>query len=138
MITLLLPWNYIAEASNRDYINVVNIGARPDGESDSTPAFQRAWSWACNAIRPSTIYVPRGSFLLKQVVFRGPCKNKITFQMDGSTLVAPSSYLSLGNSGYWILFIRLNRLAVYGGTLDARGAGYWSCRRAGKSCILIN
>ncbi|PQQ03388.1 polygalacturonase [Prunus yedoensis var. nudiflora] len=71
----------------------------------------------------ATVYVPRGSFLIKPVVFSGPCRSsRVTFQMDdtGTSLVAPSNYWELGNSGTWILFIKVTGLSVYGGTVDAR------------------
>ncbi|RDX68009.1 hypothetical protein CR513_53048, partial [Mucuna pruriens] len=113
--------------------NVVSFGAKPDGKLESSTAFLRAWSWACKSKESSTIYVPKGSFLLKQVTFGGPCTNKIEFRIDG-TIVAPSDYWSLGNSGYWILFMKLNGISIRGGTLDGRGDGYWRCRRAGTTC----
>lgn len=124
---------FFFESSKAAYTNVVSFGAKPDGKFDSTMPFLMAWSSACKSNGPATIYVPQGNFLLKQVTFWGPCRNKIDFRIDG-TLVAPSDYWSLGNSGYWILFMKVNRLSVYGGTLDGRGAGYWRCRRAAKSC----
>lgn len=119
--------------------NVVTFGARGDGNTDSTKAFLRAWSAACStSVRgAATVYVPRGSFLIKPVVFSGPCRSsRVTFQMDatGTSLVAPSNYWELGNSGTWILFIKVTGLSVYGGTVDARGHAYWQCRRYGKSC----
>ncbi|KAM5548299.1 polygalacturonase-like [Rosa sericea] len=108
------------------------------GKTDSTKAFLRAWSSACSSTRSATVYVPRGTFLLKPVVFSGPCRSsRIVFQMGAgtsTTLVAPSNYWELGNSGNWILFIRVTGLSIYGGTVDARGAGFWRCRRYGKSC----
>ncbi|XP_030455903.1 polygalacturonase-like [Syzygium oleosum] len=113
--------------------NVLSYGAKPDGRSDSTQAFQRAWSSACTSAAPATVYVPQGNFVLGPVVFTGPCKSRILFQIAG-TLVAPSNYWSLGNSGYWILFIKVTRVQVYGGTLNAQGSGYWACRSSGKSC----
>ncbi|KAK7281402.1 hypothetical protein RIF29_09368 [Crotalaria pallida] len=125
---------FFFESSNAAYIiNVVSFGAKPDGQFDSTMSFLRAWSSACKSREPATIYVPQGSFLLKQVTFWGPCMNEIDFRIDG-TLVAPLDYWSLGNSGYWILFMKVNWLSVRGGTLDGRGPGYWRCRRSGKSC----
>ncbi|KAK3035410.1 hypothetical protein RJ639_032938 [Escallonia herrerae] len=66
-------------------------------------------------------------------VFSGPCKNRILFQIQG-TLVAPWDYRSLGNSGFWILFQKVSRLTVSGGTVDGRGAGFWACRRTGSNC----
>ncbi|KAL6275073.1 hypothetical protein ACE6H2_025765 [Prunus campanulata] len=65
--------------------NVVSFGARGDGKTDSTKAFLRAWSAACStSLRgEATVYVPRGSFLIKPVVFSGPCRSsRVTFQMD--------------------------------------------------------
>ncbi|CAN7007567.1 unnamed protein product, partial [Brassica oleracea var. botrytis] len=79
------------------------------------------------------VYIPRGTYLVRNLVFWGPCKNIITFKIDG-TLVAPSNYWSIGNSGYWILFSKVNRISVYRGTIDARRAGYWSCRKKGGHC----
>ncbi|KAI4356734.1 hypothetical protein L6164_000729 [Bauhinia variegata] len=113
--------------------SVVKFGAKPDGKSDSTGAFTKAWQSACSSNSPATVYVPKGRYLLNAIVFSGPCKNKITFRIDG-TLWAPTDYRALGNSGYWILFIKVNDLQVYGGNLDAKGAGFWACRKSGKSC----
>lgn len=113
--------------------NVVSFGAKPDGKTDSTLPFLRAWSAACSSTRPATIYVPRGNFLIRAVVFGGPCKSRIVFRIDG-TLLAPSNYWNLGNSGYWILFSKVVRVSIYGGTIDAREAGFWACRRTRKSC----
>ena len=113
--------------------NVVKYGAKADGKTDSTQAFVKTWEAACSSAQTAIMYVPKGRFLLKAAVFRGPCKSRIIVQIYG-TLIAPTDYWSLGNSGYWILFIKVNRLAVFGGTLDAKGAGFWACRKSGKSC----
>ncbi|KAK9288838.1 hypothetical protein L1049_017304 [Liquidambar formosana] len=120
------------QSSNAAY-NVVSYGARPDGQTDSTQAFQRAWTATCSSRLPATFYVPGGKFLIRSVVFGGPCMNRILVQIDG-TLVAPSNYWNLGNSGFWILFIQVTRLTVYGGTIDARGAAFWACKNARSSC----
>src|ERR1044072_6285570 len=88
----------IFEASSAaSSINVVSFGAKPDGKFDSTRSFLSAWFSACTSREPATIYVPQGNFLVKQVTFQGPCKNKVEFRIDG-TIVAPSDYLSLGDS----------------------------------------
>ncbi|KAL1191232.1 Polygalacturonase [Cardamine amara subsp. amara] len=113
--------------------NVQRYGARGDGRTDATKPFLTAWSLACGSRARAMVYIPRGTYLVRNLVFWGPCKNLITFKIDG-TLVAPANYWSIGNSGYWILFAKVNRIAVYGGTIDARGSGYWSCRKKGGHC----
>ncbi|KAK3414388.1 hypothetical protein EUGRSUZ_H00251 [Eucalyptus grandis] len=113
--------------------NVVSYGAKPDGATNAMPAFLRAWKAACGSARAATIYVPIGWYVLKVVEFRGPCKSRVTVKIDG-TLVAPSDYSALGNSGYWILSIQVNMLTVICGTLDANGASYSACKNSGQSC----
>ncbi|KAM7489381.1 hypothetical protein LguiB_026865 [Lonicera macranthoides] len=113
--------------------NVVNFGARAHPQIDSTLSFLRTWSAACQSNTPATVYVPRGTFTVKQLTFKGPCRNRVVFQIDG-TLVAPWDYRALGNSEFWILFHQVNRLSVTGGTLDGRGSGFWNCRRTGSNC----
>ncbi|XP_020206214.1 polygalacturonase [Cajanus cajan] len=134
VLLFLVNFSFFFVTSNASLINVVNFGAKPDGNFDSTTPFLRAWSSACTSVEQSKIYVPKGSFLLKQVTFGGPCKNNIIFQIDG-TIVAPSNYLSLGNSGYWILFSNLDGgISINGGILDGKGDGYWGCKSGGSSC----
>ncbi|WCJ21829.1 Pectin lyase-like superfamily protein [Euphorbia peplus] len=130
-----LPFFFLLmlHSSNGATYNVITYGAKPDGKSDSTRPFLKAWSAACKSASASTIRVPKGRYLLKAIQFKGPCKNRITFQISG-TLVAPSDYRVIGSSGSWILFVNVNRVTVLGGTLDAKGATFWACRNAGKSC----
>ncbi|KAF2325596.1 hypothetical protein GH714_030912 [Hevea brasiliensis] len=82
--------------------------------------------WNCKASarnalvkqRAATLHVPSGSFLVKPIVFNGPCKNKILFWSDGKILV-PTNYWSFGSSGFWILFYQVSRVI-----LDARGGAF--------------
>lgn len=113
--------------------NLIKFGAKPDGKTDCTEQFVNAWKSACSSLKPSTIYVPKGRYLLKETNFKGPCKSKVTFLING-TLVAPQDYSALGNSGFWILFKHVDNLVVSGGNFDAKGAGFWNCRRYGKNC----
>lgn len=113
--------------------NVVRYGAKPDGASDSTSGFTKAWALACSSVVPPMVYVPRGKFVINAVIFDGPCRSRVTFKIDG-TILAPSNYRNIGNSGYWIMFRNVNGISVYGGTIDARAASLWACRMAGKSC----
>ncbi|KAK4403274.1 Polygalacturonase [Sesamum angolense] len=104
-----------------------------DAKTDATQPFLRAWASACNSKVTSTIYVPKGRFSIRFAEFRGPCKSAINVQIDG-TLIAPNDYRALGNPGYWILFIQVNRISVIGGALDAKGDGVWKCKKAGLNC----
>lgn len=113
--------------------NVLQFGAKPNGQSDSSLAFRRAWSAACSSIKPATLDVPGGRYLLKPVTFTGPCRNRISINIDG-TLLAPNDYWSMGTSGFWILFHQVSRVSIRGGTLDGRGAAFWQCRRTGRNC----
>ncbi|KAK4436623.1 Polygalacturonase [Sesamum alatum] len=121
-------------ASNPSY-NVKSFGAKSDGNSDSTKAFLSAWSAACATTQPASIYVPPGRYLLRNAFFNGKmCKNKaITIRIDG-TLVAPSDYNAIGNSGTWLKFQRVTGVSISGGTLDGQGTTLWDCKNSGKSC----
>ncbi|KAL2529889.1 Pectin lyase-like superfamily protein [Forsythia ovata] len=115
--------------------NVQNLGAKPDGKTDSTKAFLSAWASACASTQTATIYVPTGRYLLGAATFSGQsCKNPaITIRIDG-TLVAPSNYGAIGNSGNWIKFERVTGVSVIGGTLDGQGVELWACKNSGKNC----
>ena len=115
--------------------NILNLGAKPDGKSDSTEAFLAAWTKACGSSEAATVYVPLGRFLLKSIVFSGQCKNdNIVVRIDG-TLMAPTDYSVTGNDGTWILFEHVNGVSINGGTLDGQGTGLWACKKGGnKGC----
>ncbi|XP_051118295.1 polygalacturonase-like [Andrographis paniculata] len=114
--------------------NVQSYGAKPDGKSDSSKAFLAAWSAAC-AAAPATVYVPPGKYAISTAAFSGnQCKKSgITIQIDG-TLVAPSDYGVAAKAGEWLRFDRVAGVTIRGGTLDGQGAGFWACRKSGKSC----
>nr|BCM78834.1 polygalacturonase [Prunus persica] len=114
--------------------NVASLGGKGDGKTESTKAFISAWAKACASAEPAVIYVPRGRFLLHNVVFAGPCKNNaITFRIAG-TLVAPSDYRVIGNADNWISFEDVEGVTISGGILDGKGTDLWACKAAGKSC----
>ncbi|XP_050386548.1 polygalacturonase-like [Argentina anserina] len=133
LISLFLVISLFGLSDATATYHVVKYGAKADGKTDSTQAFLKTWEAACSSTQTAIIYVPKGRFLLKAAEFRGPCKSRIIVQIYG-TLIAPTDYWALGNSGYWILFIQVNNLGVFGARLDAKGAGFWACRKSGKSC----
>uniref|UniRef100_A0A803M5L0 Polygalacturonase n=1 Tax=Chenopodium quinoa TaxID=63459 RepID=A0A803M5L0_CHEQI len=117
-------------------INLVSLGAKSDGFTDSSIAFMSAWNIACESLNPSTILVPQGRYLVnKALVFNGRnCKNKaISFVISG-TLVAPADFEVLGNAGTWFSFDDVNGVSISGGVFDGQGAGLWACKRSGKTC----
>ncbi|GJN18337.1 hypothetical protein PR202_gb05487 [Eleusine coracana subsp. coracana] len=117
-----------ATAEAASLYNIVGLGAKPDGRTDSADAVAAAWSAACRSLQPATVYVPKGSFLLSHAALSGPCSSsRVTVQIDG-TLVAPSGYTG---GDEWIVFDHVDGLAVSGGTVDGRGASVWACKAAG-------
>ncbi|XP_019181980.1 PREDICTED: polygalacturonase-like, partial [Ipomoea nil] len=124
-----------ALAANANY-NIQSYGAKADGKSDSSNAFLGAWAAACASTSPATVYVPTGRFLLGSATTFGgqTCKSKaIRFEIDG-TIVAPSDYRVIGKADNWIKFVRVTGVSIVGGTLDAKGAALWSCKKSGKNC----
>ncbi|XVE76657.1 hypothetical protein DITRI_Ditri12bG0191500 [Diplodiscus trichospermus] len=138
ILFLALSLLYFASSGAADPLtyttySVLNYGAKPIANFDSTQAFLAAWTSACGSPKPATIYVPPGRFLLRNVVFRGQCKNNaIVFRIDG-TLVAPSDYKVIGSAD-WLIFEHVNGVSIYGGILDGQGAGLWTCKRSGRGC----
>ncbi|WMV56819.1 hypothetical protein MTR67_050204 [Solanum verrucosum] len=121
-------------ATNTIY-NVQNFGAKSNGKIDSTKAFLSAWGSACGSTSASTIYVPRGNYLIRNIYFNGQtCKsNAITIRIDG-TLLAPYDYNVIGNEGSWIKFEKVNGVSIYGGIFDGQGASLWACKNSNKNC----
>ncbi|XP_022735504.1 exopolygalacturonase-like [Durio zibethinus] len=110
-------------AHNAKIFNVRNYGAITDGRTDNRKAFLKAWNEACNQKGISTVYIPKGVYMLGTVEFSGPCKGPITFLMTGD-LMAPTGP-SFGTEK-WIAFRYVNKLIVKGGgTLDGQGASAW-------------
>ncbi|GJU69207.1 polygalacturonase-like protein [Tanacetum coccineum] len=115
----------------RRLINIVRLGAIPDGQTDASVPFQSAWASACSSFTPSTIYVPAGRFFVRSVYFQGDrCKNKaIRFVIDG-TLLAPSDF----RNSVWIKFEKVTGVSILGGVLDGRGTALWACKTRSRGC----
>ncbi|KAJ4830248.1 hypothetical protein Tsubulata_021211, partial [Turnera subulata] len=103
---LIIVFSHIIPSSaTLNSINVIKYGAKPHGKTDSTQAFLNAWIAACGCEPPTTIYVPKGRYLLGSLDLQGKkCKSpKITIKIDG-TRVAPEDYRILGQCKSWIRF----------------------------------
>ncbi|KAF3431247.1 hypothetical protein FNV43_RR25977 [Rhamnella rubrinervis] len=107
--------------------NVLDFGAKGDGSTDDTKAFQAAWAAACK-VEASTLLVPSGSqFLVGPISFSGPyCQANILFQVDG-TIIAPTDPNAWGkNLLQWLEFTKLRGITVQGsGIIDGRGSVWW-------------
>ncbi|XP_023531169.1 exopolygalacturonase-like [Cucurbita pepo subsp. pepo] len=104
--------------------NVVGYGAIPDGTTDNSKAFLEAWKDACEWKGRGRVYVPKGTFKLKSVLFLGPCEGQMAFVIKG-ILKAPTD-MSFLASDSWINFRYVDQLSVSGGgSLDGEGSVAW-------------
>ncbi|KAG9449400.1 hypothetical protein H6P81_009365 [Aristolochia fimbriata] len=115
-------------------VSVDDYGAKGDGTTDDTKAFQTAWAKACSSSPAPVMVVPANkNYLLKQITFSGPCKSSITLKIDG-TIHASSNINDWDglNRRHWILFQKVANLTVQGsGTINGNGEIWWenSCKR---------
>ena len=134
VVCVMMTSTKVFAAATTTY-NVLSFGAKPNGVTDSTEAFLKAWSAACGSMYSVRIYVPKGRYLLRPLAFKGDrCKcPHLTFQIDG-TLVAPLDYKVLGGAENWLSFKGVSGLDIIGGALDAKGPALWACKAATGSC----
>ncbi|XP_025815847.1 polygalacturonase At1g48100-like [Panicum hallii] len=115
-------------ASQGAVFNVVDFGAKGDGVTDDTKAFEGAWAAACKQ-GASTVLVPRElEFLVGPISFSGPyCKPNIVFQLEG-TILAPTSARPWGSGLLqWLEFTKLNGIVIQGnGIINGRGQQWWT------------
>ncbi|CAA3031723.1 polygalacturonase At1g48100-like [Olea europaea subsp. europaea] len=107
--------------------NVLDFGAKGDGRTDDTKAFQDTWTDACK-VEASTVDVPSEYvFLVGPISFSGPyCQHNIVFQLDG-TIIAPKGSKQWGSGLLqWLQFTKLVGLTIQGsGTIDGNGEVWW-------------
>ncbi|XP_031100186.1 polygalacturonase At1g48100-like [Ipomoea triloba] len=107
--------------------NVVSYGAKGDGNTDDTKAFQMAWAAACKVEASTIIIPPKLVFLVGPISFSGPrCQHNIVFQIDG-TIIAPTSSKAWSSAPFqWLEFTKLVGITVKGsGTIDGSGSVWW-------------
>ncbi|KAL0887907.1 hypothetical protein Bca101_011890 [Brassica carinata] len=118
----------IAEGGSSGTFNVFDYGAKGDGTSDDTKAFEDSWNDACK-VTASTLLVPSGStFLVGPISFLGKeCKENIVFQLDGK-IIAPTSSSAWGSGLLqWMEFKSLTGITIKGkGVIDGQGSVWWN------------
>ncbi|XP_004510830.1 exopolygalacturonase [Cicer arietinum] len=104
--------------------NVMNYGAKSDGQTDNSGAFLKAWYDACKWNGKSTMFIPEGTYMLNEVIFSGPCRGTTNFKLKG-LLKAPIDPYSIKKD--WINFRYVDNLIVGGGggVLDGQGSYAW-------------
>jgi polygalacturonase len=106
---------------------VLDYGAKGDGNTDDTKAFQATWAAACK-VEASTMVVPADYiFYVGPISFSGPyCKPNIVFQLDG-TIIAPTNPNAWsGVTLQWLEFTKLERITIQGnGVIDGKGSVWW-------------
>ncbi|CAN6268900.1 unnamed protein product [Urochloa humidicola] len=123
--------------------DVVAHGARGDGITDDTKAFEAAWAAACHARAPSaSMVVPAWrTFLVGPVSFQGPCAcGRITVQVEGTIRALPAGAWAwkLGANDHWLMFDSVDGLRVTGhGVLDGNGQTWWVMKRSDAALKLV-
>ncbi|MED6184431.1 hypothetical protein PIB30_047443 [Stylosanthes scabra] len=107
--------------------NVLDFGAKGDGNCDDTKAFEAAWAAACKVESSTMVVPPDYTFFVGPISFSGPyCKPNIVFQLDG-TIVAPTNSKAWGGGIFqWLEFSKLVGITIQGkGVIDGRGSVWW-------------
>uniref|UniRef100_A0A803L0K9 Polygalacturonase n=1 Tax=Chenopodium quinoa TaxID=63459 RepID=A0A803L0K9_CHEQI len=108
--------------------SVLNYGAKGDGTTDDTKAFEAAWAAACK-VQSSTMLIPSGyQFLVGPISFSGPyCQRNIIFQVDGTIIAPTSPNVWKANLMWWMDFTKLVGLTIQGkGVIDGSGSVWWT------------
>ncbi|XVF62543.1 hypothetical protein PTKIN_Ptkin09bG0016400 [Pterospermum kingtungense] len=118
--------------------NVLDYGAKADGNTDCSINFIRAFRAACNFNGDAMMVIPDGEFLIGPVVFSGPCFNPspLIIQANGNVKAQPDISRFRGAVGTdWINFQSIDGLILSGhGTFHGQGAEAWKSNDcAGKS-----
>ncbi|KAK4761830.1 hypothetical protein SAY87_029714 [Trapa incisa] len=138
IVFILVLANEVGGQLEGRVFDVTNFGAVGDGKSDNTKPFRDAFANACSYTSGSSMMlIPKGTFMVKSAVFKGPCKGPIEFRLEG-TIKAPAD---LVGDDKWVAFRYFNGLSITGGgTFDGSGETAWHnkhCRKNSK-CLPVS
>ncbi|CAL0324378.1 unnamed protein product [Lupinus luteus] len=127
-------WNFVLEANESTYHNVMNYGAKGDGESDDSNELLSAWKNACGAEGKQSVVIPKAKvFMVKNLQLNGPCKaSSIHIQLLGK-IVAPSMDQWGSDKTHLIAISKVNSLTIDGGgQIEGNGQTWWE--KCNKKC----
>ncbi|CAH8283661.1 unnamed protein product [Eruca vesicaria subsp. sativa] len=109
--------------------DITKFGAVGNGATNSFKAFLNTWIQVCASPVPATLLVPKGEFLTGPVIFAGPCKSKVTVEVQGTITAPPSGYAT----PEWFLFEHVDNVLLTGpGTFHGKGEAVWKADGCGK------
>ncbi|PPS15515.1 hypothetical protein GOBAR_AA05063 [Gossypium barbadense] len=113
MFVLLLLF-ISAPKGQSDAIDVVaKFGAKADGKTNLSKQFLDAWKVAYASVTPSTVVIPKGTYLLTKVNLEGPCKGTIQAPADPSAFKDPN----------WVRFYSIENFKMSSrGIFDGQGS----------------
>ena len=86
--------------------------------------FIQAWRAACDSSGVTRVIIPKGNFVIGPVLFSGPCKSKVTVEIQGTVLA--NTDISLYPEPFVIMFENVNDVTLTGtGIVDGQGAKHW-------------
>lgn len=112
-------------------LDIVHLGAKGDGKSDSTQMILKAWKNACGATGTQKIVIPAGNYLTGALELSGPCTSSIIIRLDGNLLGTGDLGAYKKN---WIEIQNVHDLSINGhGTIDGQGPLVWKQNQCQKS-----
>ncbi|XP_059064638.1 polygalacturonase At1g48100-like [Cryptomeria japonica] len=111
---------------NMSLVDVGSFGAKGNGVTDDTEAFEAAWRAACSK-GYTTLHIPANySFVVGPITFSGPCQSSIVFMVDGNIVAHLNPRTWPSKRLQWINFSKVHGINVMGkGVLDGQGAAWW-------------
>ncbi|KAL8147272.1 polygalacturonase-like [Apium graveolens] len=121
----------LAADTSAKTVSVQSYGAKGDGKSDDTKAFEKAWEKACSSSGAVFLVPENKKYLVKQITFEGPCKAALTVQIAGTILASNNREDYKEDKRHWLMFENIKNLVVGGGgVIDGNGKIWWenSCK----------